>query len=148
MIQQYVDAIVLQKQEIKEELEKKERHYNIFDYEFIFRMMLEYINKTAENDWEEFSVKDRTKINDGDYQGTLLFFCHRCMYQPSIYEYYWTHIDYGSCTGCDTMLRAEDAYRYDPDAGIEQLYLIMLHMAENMKPLITIPKSEEDLTFF
>lgn len=48
-----------------------------------------------------------TEINDGDYQGTLLYLIPADTYQPSEYEYLMTYIGYGSCSGCDLLQRIQ-----------------------------------------
>lgn len=44
-----------------------------------------------------------TCIDNGDYQGTLLFLIPMDAYQPSENEYLMTYVGYGSCSGCDTL---------------------------------------------
>lgn len=44
-----------------------------------------------------------TEIDNGDYQGTLLYLIPSDTYQPSEYDYLMTYVDYGSCCGCDTL---------------------------------------------
>src|SRR5574343_804391 len=41
------------------------------------------------------------EIDDGDYQGTLLYVIGDCGYQPS--NYWYVKVSYGSCSGCDTL---------------------------------------------
>lgn len=42
-----------------------------------------------------------TEIDNGDYQGTLLYVIPEKGYQPS--DYYYVKVGYGSCSGCDTL---------------------------------------------
>lgn len=42
-------------------------------------------------------------IDDGDYQGTLLFLIPEKTYQPSEHGYLMTYIGYGSCSCCDYL---------------------------------------------
>jgi hypothetical protein len=42
-------------------------------------------------------------VDNGDYQGTLLFLIPKDTYQPSEYEYLMTYIGYGSCCCCDYL---------------------------------------------
>ena len=51
-------------------------------------------------DCEKISV-----INNGDYQGTLLFLIPFNTYQPDASDYLMTHVGYGSCSGCDALER-------------------------------------------
>lgn len=45
-----------------------------------------------------------TEIDNGDYQGTLLYLIPFKTYQPAEYEYLMTYVDYGSCSVCDTLM--------------------------------------------
>lgn len=47
-------------------------------------------------------------IDDGDYQGTLLFLIPFNSYQPCEYEYLMTYVGYGSCSVCDTLQAIQD----------------------------------------
>jgi hypothetical protein len=51
-------------------------------------------------DWDADRI---TEIDNGDYQGTLLFLIPQDTYHPCEYEYLMTYVWYGSCTGCDTL---------------------------------------------
>lgn len=66
--------------------------------------------KTENDDYEEYfwDVEHITVVDDGDYQGTLLFLIPDDTYQPSEYEYLLTFVNYGSCSGCDTLLAIQD----------------------------------------
>lgn len=41
------------------------------------------------------------QVDDGDYQGTLVFVIGARGYQPS--DYWYVKVGYGSCSGCDTL---------------------------------------------
>ena len=45
------------------------------------------------------NIKSIHEIDDGDYQGTLLYLIPFTTYQPTEYEYLMTYTDYGSCSG-------------------------------------------------
>ena len=51
-----------------------------------------------------------TEIDNGDYQGTLLFLIPFDTYQPFEYEYLMTFVGYGSCSGCDTLQSIQHGY--------------------------------------
>lgn len=42
-------------------------------------------------------------IDDGHYQGTLIFIVPCKVYQPDTSAYIVFSVDYGSCSGCDTL---------------------------------------------
>ena len=56
------------------------------------------------NDENEWSVNKIKEIDDGDYQGILLYLIPEDTYQPDSSEYLMTFVEYGSCSGCDTLL--------------------------------------------
>ena len=51
-----------------------------------------------------FDLDKITIIDNGDYQGTILFVIPEKTYQPSENEYLMTYIGYGSCSCCDALL--------------------------------------------
>ena len=48
-----------------------------------------------------------TEIDNGDYQGTMLYLIPFKTYQPAEYEYLMTYVWYGSCSGCDALQAAK-----------------------------------------
>lgn len=69
------------------------------------------------------------EIDDGDYQGTLLYVIAADNYQPDIYWY--VKVGYGSCSGCDTLL-----YITECEENIEQvlddLMTLALHIVQGL----------------
>ena len=55
------------------------------------------------NDENEWNVNKIKEIDDGDYQGTLLYLIPEDTYQPNSSEYLMTFVEYGSCSACDTL---------------------------------------------
>lgn len=72
------------------------------------------------------------EIDDGDYQGTLLYIIPTVAYQP--HEYYYVLVGYGSCSGCDTLQEIRD-YSHDiPDQeAIKKYMTLALHIVQKMK---------------
>lgn len=60
-------------------------------------------NDYAQWGYERLDMDRITRIDHGDYQGTLLFLIPFDTYQPSEYEYLMTYIGYGSCCVCDVL---------------------------------------------
>ena len=93
------------KKKLEEEL-LKDQDLNNCEYKHIVEKVVEIIlNTNEENLWSSAGI---TEIDDGDYQGTLLFLIPRKTYQPSEYEYLMTYVGYGSCSGCDTLQAIQD----------------------------------------
>lgn len=57
---------------------------------------------------EKWDAGNVTEIDNGYYQGTLLFLIPRDTYQPAEYDYLMTYVGYGSCSGCDTLQAIQD----------------------------------------
>lgn len=88
---------------------------NLLTYKDIVKIAFEQI---YENEPRALDLERVTEIDDGDYQGTLLFIIPFKTYQPSHYEYLMTYIEYGSCSSCDTLQSLQaDCYYYGYDAG-------------------------------
>lgn len=62
----------------------------------------------SDGEGDQLDIKKITEIDDGGYQGTLLYLIPFETYQPSEYEYLMTHVSYGSCSGCDTLQSIQD----------------------------------------
>lgn len=74
-----------------------------------------------------------TTIDNGDYQGTLLFVIPLDTYQPSEYEYLMTYAGYGSCSGCDFLQSIQPWDAEDiSDKTIENFMSLCLNFVQNM----------------
>ena len=80
---------------------------------------------------DPFPDPDRIhRIDDGGYQGTLVFVIAERDYQPSTYWY--TTVSYGSCSGCDSL---ESAWGYGNNHNYEAMYTLALHMLQRAKKM-------------
>lgn len=80
-----------------------------FEYIDLVKLTVNCILNRNEPDYElTWDVDHITVIDDGDYQGTLLFLIPAKTYQPSEYEYLLTFVGYGSCSGCDSLLAVHE----------------------------------------
>ncbi len=72
-----------------------------------------------------------TEIDHGHYQGTLVYIVAEDGYQPS--TYWATTVNYGSCSGCDT-LQAIQGYSSDPmtPEQANDYWTLMLHVVQRM----------------
>ena len=90
----------------KDYLENELRNSNELDsFEYLDLVKLIVINiLNRDLTVSGYNEENITQIDNGDYQGTQLFMIPERTYQPSANEYLLTFIDYGSCSGCDTLL--------------------------------------------
>lgn len=102
-------------------------------YEEIVKAVVEILA-----DEDEYYAPDPGRIHcidDGDYQGTLLFVIAANNYQPS--KYWAVYVSYGSCSGCDTLQAISD-YSYGEPPTEEQLndYMTLaLHILQGLKEI-------------
>ena len=68
------------------------------------------------------------EINDGDYQGTLVYVIPEVGYQPS--EYWYVRVSYGSCCCCDTL---QGEQMNDKESCIKGVMTLSLHIVQQMR---------------
>ena len=92
-----------------QQTEKDKRCF--WDYNDIVKLVCRYIfNENVSDEDPMINVDGITMIDNGDYQGTLIFMLPFDTDQPAEYEYLMTYVGYGSCSGCDTLqcIQADD----------------------------------------
>jgi len=128
MIQKFVDKFMEQKQELESIF--SEKHPD--DYKEIVINVIKIIT-----DEDVYDVPDPERIHeidDGDYQGTLVFIIGGTGYQPS--DYWSVMIGYGSCSGCDT-LEAIRGYSDDKPTKeqIKDYMTLSLHIVQGLSKM-------------
>ena len=89
-----------------QQTEKDKRCF--WDYNDIVKLVCSYIfNENVSDEDPMIDVDGITMIDNGSYQGTLLFMLPFDVDQPAEYEYLMTYVGYGSCSGCDTLQRIQ-----------------------------------------
>ena len=117
------------------------------DYSYLVKLIVKYIlNPSIEDDQDKFNADEITVIDNGDYQGTLLFMIPRDTYQPTEYDYLLTYVGYGSCSGCDTLLSILDLIDELPTENqTKDLMTLCRHLVCNIvKPYNCGWKQDED----
>ena len=81
--------------------------------------------------WDENNI---ISIDNGGYQGTLLFMIPRNTYQPNEGDYLLTYVSYGSCSGCDTLMSIRRIMDDENkrETVIKDFMTLSLHLIENM----------------
>lgn len=133
MIQKYIDEFQKNKDKLSAYLMATPQD----EYDSYKKLLIKTIELCLNNSelyYKNFDINKITVIDDGDYQGTLLFLIPFDTYQPAEYEYITTYVDYGSCSGCDTLLEIS---RYDSDfpnkTQVKAYLTLCLHMVERME---------------
>ena len=102
------------------------------DYKAIIKTVVEQAAGAADYDVPD---PDRIhQIDDGDYQGTLVFVIGGKGYQPS--DYWYVKVSYGSCSGCDTLEAIKNYSDEKPtEEEIDQYMTLALHVIQGMKKM-------------
>lgn len=111
--------------------ETSQSEYSV--YEKIVKKLFELVINDAKTSYNTDQI---TLIDDGDYQGTLIFIIPKNTYQPSVDDYLMTSVSYGSCSGCDTLQAINNYSSECPDEEQVKDYMsLALHLIQNMKKL-------------
>lgn len=112
------------------------------EYKAIVAKIIELVLNGDDDAYPQFHA-NFSVIDNGDYQGTQIFIIHEKTYQPNECEHWVTHNDYGSCSGCDTLLGIT---QYDDDLPNEDqvkgLMTLSLHIIQRLKRLVE-PETED-----
>lgn len=93
---------------------------NECDYEYLVKLTFETIYNTSVTGLDrKLDLERITVVDNGDYQGTLLFLIPFDTYQPSEHEYIMTYIGYGSCSGCDVLQAVQSCGDYGKKKATE-----------------------------
>lgn len=104
------------------------------EYIDVVRAVVSILSDAYDYDYESPDPSRIHEINDGDYQGTLLYVVGANSYQPSVY--WWVMVDYGSCSGCDALEGIRSCGDDPPTAGqVEQYMTLALHIVQKLKRL-------------
>ena len=86
---------------------------------------------------EGLTLSNVTEIDDGEYQGTLIFLIPFNTYQPDIEDYIVFSVYYGSCSVCDTLQSIQAMSRTDYwdslpiEEQVKDYMRLALHMVQN-----------------
>lgn len=128
MIQEFVDRFMTVTPELKEKIAKAPPG----DYMSVVKYVAEALAMPEE--YRGIDPERIHEINDGDYQGTLVYVIGASGYQPS--RYWYVKVSYGSCSGCDT-LEAIRNYSDEPltEDQINEYWTLMLHVVQGLKEM-------------
>lgn len=131
MIQRFVDRFMAKRDDIRARFAAKHPS----SYEDIVRAVIAAVSD--DGDYGEPNPDNIHTINDGDYQGTLLFVIPENAYQP--HDYWYVRVFYGSCSGCDTLeaILSETGYGdvTPTESQVDQYMTLALHVVQGLKSM-------------
>lgn len=112
------------------------------EYDTLLVAIINEVLNKGENSLN-LDIEKITKVDDGEYQGTLLFIIPNKTYQPYIWEYWITWVGYGSCSGCDTMLGITEYGTGIPNENqVKDFMTLSLHMIQQLNSLHNIYEND------
>jgi hypothetical protein len=108
-------------------------------YESIYEMLFNLVvTKPNDDEYSEWDWGRFVKIDDGSFQGNEIYILCSNEYQPSLTDYIFTSVAYGSCTVCDTFQSIE--MLEDKEERVKQYMTLALHMVQETKSFKTNEK--------
>ena len=124
MVKRFVYAWDRNKDKLEEFIKThKQEEYDSYEelVKLLFNVVINPGCKEFKYPWcEGFKTDDILEIDNGDYQGSLIYILHIDTYQPSVCEYVYTSVEYGSCCVCDTLQGIESRGNYSDELPNEQ----------------------------
>jgi hypothetical protein len=101
-------------------------------YESIYEMLFNLVvTKPNDDEYSEWDWGRFVKIDDGSFQGNEIYILCSNEYQPSLTDYIFTSVAYGSCSVCDTFQSIE--MLEDKAERVKQYMTLALHMVQETK---------------
>lgn len=125
MIQKFVDKFMAG----KPQLEKVFAAKHPVCYADIVKEVIRLLSTGETYGWPD--PESIHEIDDGHYQGTLLYVIAELGYQPN--NYWYVRVGYGSCSGCDTLEAIIDFSSDKPSPQqINDYMTLALHIVEGL----------------
>ena len=127
MIQKFVDKFMAAKPEMISQFKANPPE----DYKAIVKAVVKVIGKGE--DYDTPSTERIHAIDDGHYQGTLVFVIGAEGYQPS--GYWYVQVGYGSCSGCDSLSNIRGYNDETTDQDAKDYWTLALHILQGLKKM-------------
>lgn len=128
MIKDFVEAWYRRKDNLREYIATHmQAEYS--EYKALVKLLFDIV---INREMAPFATDEIVEINHGNYQGTLIYLLHKNYYQPGVDEYVYTSVEYGSCSGCDTLQKISAGSEGRPSVRqVEDYMMLCLHLLQN-----------------
>lgn len=100
-------------------------------YDDIVKRVVEAVGPFA-SEYTEMDAENIHVVDDGDYQGTLVYPIPEKGCQPSTYRY--VRVGYGSCSRCDTLQGIHDSGG-TPEDKADDYMTLALHIVQGQREM-------------
>lgn len=131
MIQEFVERFEKNKDKVREMLASHKRHYDWGEsWEIEYKDIVKAVITVLHDGYGCPDPENIHEIDDGDYQGTLVYVIPEECYQPS--DYWYVRVAYGSCCVNDTLQSITDC---SGSAALDDLMTLALHIVQGLKKM-------------
>lgn len=103
------------------------------NYKDIVRAVVEMLESSSDK-YDRPDPERIHEIDDGSYQGTLVYVIGSTGYQPN--RYWYVKIEYGSCSGCDTLEAIQSYGNQMPsDEQVRDYMTLALHIVQGLREM-------------
>lgn len=127
MIKSCVEAFMKAKPELRKGFAEQPPE----TYDDIVKRVVEAVGPFA-SECYEMDAENIHVVDDGDYQGTLVYLIPEKGYQP--YKYWYVRVGYGSCSCCDTLLGIRDSCG-TPEDRADDYMTLALHIVQGLREM-------------
>lgn len=144
MLKEYVEAWYRNRDKLKTYFETHTQEQYAENYTDLLKTVIEVVINDPQ---KVLNVDGLIEHDSDDYQGDYIWLIPKVNAWPWVWDYMFCYIEYGSCSGCDTLLGIYQGY-YETDGEFgdgklpnpqrvrDYLYL-SLQLLQNMRPLVT-----------
>ena len=130
MIKQFTDAWFSHKHLVQEQFTAAHPE----SYIDVVRAVVEMISAAINGAFDAPDPQRIHEIDDGEYQGTLVYVIGENDYQPD--KYWYVKVGYGSCSLCDTLESIREYSDSAPTAEQIQRYMTLaLHIVQGLREM-------------
>lgn len=136
MITELINQWEANKHKLEEYFRNNKQEEYCGTYKSILQKTFELVITQAD-EYDSWDYENITVIDNGDYQGTQLFLIPKKTYQPTVEDYLITHNEYGSCSGCDTLLGIGfcNDDELPSEEQVKEYMTLALHIVQRLKRL-------------
>lgn len=142
MIKEFVERFDANRDNLREAFKKyherigDDEEYAFDDWKIEYKDIVKEVVKVI-HDPNGYSFKEPDperihEIDDGHYQGTLVYVIAASGYQPD--EYWYVRVSYGSCSCCDALEYATSSTR-TVEQTLDDIMLLALHIVQGMRKM-------------
>lgn len=140
MIKEFVMAWDKNKDKLEAYIRTHNQEEYAYEYVGLVKILFAFVINPfrAVNDTIPYDVDNMVTIDDGAYDGMQIFILHQNTYNPSIGQYVYTNVWYGSCPYCDTLQGIHDYSldRLPTEEQVNDYMTLCLHLLQSCSRMI------------